>query len=178
MKVREILDITKGQLIIGNENLECENFSKDTRTIQEGDIYIGIKGETFDGSQFWSQALDNGAEAVKYLQGKEKAGRRSCCPCKNRTLGKLCRLYKSTPSKQADACKDFRCYRRIHRNLPPRCHRAPLLERDGDISARMSLRSSLLPQRQGYYCFLRDRHVLGNHDARALSCNRGPCRLP
>ena len=64
MKVRDILQITKGKLIIGNENLECENFSKDTRTIQKGDIYIGIKGEKFDGSQFWKQALDNGAEAV------------------------------------------------------------------------------------------------------------------
>ena len=64
MNVKDILNITKGQLIIGNENLECENFSKDTRTIQNGDIYIGIKGEKFDGSQFWSQALDNGADAV------------------------------------------------------------------------------------------------------------------
>ena len=64
MKVREILQVTKGKLIIGNENLECENFSKDTRIIQKGDIYIGIKGEKFDGSQFWKQALDNGAEAV------------------------------------------------------------------------------------------------------------------
>lgn len=64
MKVKDILDITKGQLIIGNENLECENFSKDTRTIQKGDIYVGIKGEKFDGSQFWSQALDNAADAV------------------------------------------------------------------------------------------------------------------
>jgi len=64
MKVRDILNITKGQLIIGNENLECDNFSKDTRTIEKGDIYIGIKGEKFDGSQFWKQALENGAEAV------------------------------------------------------------------------------------------------------------------
>jgi len=64
MKVKEIIDITKGQLITGNENLECENFSKDTRTIKKGDIYIGIKGENFDGSQFWEQALDNGADAV------------------------------------------------------------------------------------------------------------------
>lgn len=64
MKVKEILNITKGHLVVGNENLECENFSKDTRTIQKGDIYIGIKGEKFDGSMFWEQALDNGAEAV------------------------------------------------------------------------------------------------------------------
>ena len=37
---------------------------EDTRTIQKGDIYIGIKGEKFDGSEFWKQALDNGADAV------------------------------------------------------------------------------------------------------------------
>ena len=64
MKIKDILKATNGKLIVGNEDLICENFSKDTRTIQKGDIYIGIKGEKFDGSQFWKQALDNGAEAV------------------------------------------------------------------------------------------------------------------
>ena len=51
-------------MLFGNEELEVENFSKDTRTIQKGDIYIGIKGEKFDGSNFWNQALDVGATAV------------------------------------------------------------------------------------------------------------------
>ena len=64
MKVKDILNITKGQLIIGDQELECKNFSKDTRNIQKGDIYIGIRGEKFDGSAFWKQALDNGAKAV------------------------------------------------------------------------------------------------------------------
>ena len=64
MKIKDIIDITKGNLITGREDFECENFSKDTRTIQKGDIYIGIKGEKFDGNEFWKQALDNGAEAV------------------------------------------------------------------------------------------------------------------
>ncbi len=64
MKISDILNVTKGKLIRGKENFECENFSKDTRTIKRGDIYIGIKGEKFDGNQFWKQALDNGAEAV------------------------------------------------------------------------------------------------------------------
>ena len=64
MKIKDIIDITKGNLITGREDFECENFSKDTRTIQKGDIYIGIKGEMFDGNEFWKQALDNGAEAV------------------------------------------------------------------------------------------------------------------
>ena len=34
MKVKEILNVTKGKMLCGNEELEVENFSKDTRTIQ------------------------------------------------------------------------------------------------------------------------------------------------
>ncbi len=64
MKVKEILKITQGKLITGNPELECENFSKDTRTIKNGDIYIAIKGEKFDGNSFWKQALELGAQAV------------------------------------------------------------------------------------------------------------------
>ena len=64
MNIDDIVKVTGGKLILGNRKLICEKFSKDTRTIQKGDIYIGIKGENFDGNQFWKQALDNGAEAV------------------------------------------------------------------------------------------------------------------
>lgn len=64
MNVGDIIKVTGGKLILGDRKLICETFSKDTRTIKKGDIYIGIKGEKFDGSQFWKQAFDNGAEAV------------------------------------------------------------------------------------------------------------------
>ena len=64
MKVKDILKVTNGKLLAGNENIECENFSKDTRTINEGDIYIGIKGEKFDGSKLWDEAVEKGAKAV------------------------------------------------------------------------------------------------------------------
>ena len=64
IKVNDILKITNGELITGDKELICEKFSKDTRTIEKDDIYIGIKGEIYDGSQFWKQALDNGAAAV------------------------------------------------------------------------------------------------------------------
>ena len=62
--IKDILISTEGILITGNENLICKEFSKDTRTIKEGDIYIGIKGENFDGNIFWKKALDNGAMGV------------------------------------------------------------------------------------------------------------------
>ena len=64
LTVKDILKVTKGELLLGKENLECKTFSKDTRKIKKGDTYIGIKGETFDGSSFWKQALENGAQAV------------------------------------------------------------------------------------------------------------------
>ena len=64
LTVKDILKVTKGELLLGEENLECKTFSKDTRKIKKGDTYIGIKGETFDGSSFWKQALENGAQAV------------------------------------------------------------------------------------------------------------------
>ena len=64
LTVGDILKVTKGELIIGNEKLECENFSRDTRNIQKGDTYIAIKGEKFDGNIFWKEAFKNGADSV------------------------------------------------------------------------------------------------------------------
>lgn len=64
LKVKDIIEVTKGILISGNDEYECENFSKDTRIIEKDDIYIGIKGENFDGGKFWKEALDKGAKGV------------------------------------------------------------------------------------------------------------------
>lgn len=64
LTIKEIIKETKGELIQGNPEFICKNFSKDTRTIQKGDTYIAIKGEKFDGNLFWKQALEKGAECV------------------------------------------------------------------------------------------------------------------
>ena len=60
--VKDIIKICKGKLICGNEEEICENFSKDTREINEGDIYLGIKGERFNGSIFYKDAFEKGAK--------------------------------------------------------------------------------------------------------------------
>ena len=74
LTVKKILEITKGQLIAGDDALEIESFSKDTRTIKENDCYIGIKGETFDGNRFWLDAKEKGACAciLDSFEGKLK----------------------------------------------------------------------------------------------------------
>ena len=64
LSIKNIIEATKGKLLVGNEEYICMSYSKDTRTIKEGDCYIGIKGETFDGNLFWEKALENGASTV------------------------------------------------------------------------------------------------------------------
>ena len=64
LKIKDILNCTEGILIIGNTNKECINYSINTRTIKQGETYIGIKGEVFDGNNFWKEAFNNGAETV------------------------------------------------------------------------------------------------------------------
>ena len=64
LTIQDIVNCTQGILVNGSEEIICKGFSKDTRTIKKIDIYIGIKGEHFDGNLFWDKALDNGAMGV------------------------------------------------------------------------------------------------------------------
>lgn len=64
MKIKEIIKATNGKLIKGNEEYECEEFCKDTRIIKKGNIYIGIKGEHFNGNELWKEALEKGASTI------------------------------------------------------------------------------------------------------------------
>ena len=64
LKIKDIIKCTNGSLVVGNEDYECINFSRDTRIIKPGDTFIAIKGDTFDGNEFWKEAFDNGADTV------------------------------------------------------------------------------------------------------------------
>ncbi len=63
IKIKDIIRECDGELIFGNEELICDSFSKDTRTIEKGDIYLGIKGPTFDGNLLYKEAFEKGASA-------------------------------------------------------------------------------------------------------------------
>ena len=62
IKVKDIIKICDAQLVYGNEEEICQNFSKDTREIKKDDVYTGIKGENFDGNALYEKALENGAK--------------------------------------------------------------------------------------------------------------------
>jgi len=60
--VKDIIRECNGKLICGNEEEICDKFSRDSRTVSEGEIYLGIKGEKYHGSTFYKEALENGAK--------------------------------------------------------------------------------------------------------------------
>lgn len=70
IKIKDILELCEGKLLCGNENEVLDNFCKDTRILQKDDVYVGIKGENFDGNTLYKEAIDKGAK-VCILQGIE-----------------------------------------------------------------------------------------------------------
>ena len=64
MKIRELIEATGQNInnIRTNINLDMEvKISTDTRTIQDGDFYLPLKGASFDGEKFINQAIEKGA---------------------------------------------------------------------------------------------------------------------
>lgn len=63
LELEEIIKATSAKVLKKDIETGKLNFSTDTRSIQKGDIFVPIKGETFDGENFIENALNNGAEA-------------------------------------------------------------------------------------------------------------------
>ena len=63
LTIKKILEITGGKLVCGNEEEIIEKYSKDTRTINQGECYVGIMGDNFDGNKFYKDAFKLGAKA-------------------------------------------------------------------------------------------------------------------
>lgn len=62
--VKDIIRLCGGKLLSGSDTLELKNFSRDTREIKEGDVYVAIVGDKFDGNNFYEEAIKNGASCL------------------------------------------------------------------------------------------------------------------
>ena len=72
ISIEEIAKITNAEILkCSDEYLkqDIETFSTDTRTIKQGDFYIPLKGENFDGEKFIDKAVENGAIGYFTTQG-------------------------------------------------------------------------------------------------------------
>lgn len=61
-KVLDVVRICNAKLLQGDSNRELGNLCKDTRILKDNDTYVGIKGENFDGNDFYMEAIKKGAK--------------------------------------------------------------------------------------------------------------------
>lgn len=60
----ELINITGAEVLKhADSGVKSYSVSTDTRTIKSGEIYLPLKGETFDGENFIDNALESGADA-------------------------------------------------------------------------------------------------------------------
>ena len=60
--LEEIVTATGAKVIKNITDIRDFSFSTDTRTIEKGQLYLPLKGASFDGENFLSQAIEKGAE--------------------------------------------------------------------------------------------------------------------
>lgn len=64
IKIKDMIGLSNARLIFGNINdcVDFNYFSKDSRLINKGDVFIGIKGDNFDGNNYYEEAFLKGAK--------------------------------------------------------------------------------------------------------------------
>jgi len=70
LDLKEVIEKTGAKVLKNATNIDKFSFSTDTRTVKSGELFIPIKGESFDGENFIEQALENGANG--YLTRGDK----------------------------------------------------------------------------------------------------------
>lgn len=60
----DIVAATGGRLVQGQENAEITNITRDSRTVNDGSLFVPLKGEKADGHDFIDKATAMGAAAV------------------------------------------------------------------------------------------------------------------
>ena len=61
LTIDEILKAAGGRLIQGKRELTASGISIDSRTIKDGELFVAIKGDVFDGHNFIEEAMKKGA---------------------------------------------------------------------------------------------------------------------
>ncbi|GEM_PF-1599259 len=62
------------QLIVGDELSNSAKVWIDSRKVQVGDVFVGLKGEQVDGNDYWQAALDKGARLLVLERAPDAEG--------------------------------------------------------------------------------------------------------
>jgi len=61
---KEILAAVKGRMVSGDPHVRFSGFNSDSRTIHQGELFWALKGDRFDGHDFASRAIMQGASGL------------------------------------------------------------------------------------------------------------------
>lgn len=64
LKISEILKVTNGEVVNNFNDFFITGISIDSRKVKEGELFIAIKGNNFDGHDFIKEAINKGAKAI------------------------------------------------------------------------------------------------------------------
>lgn len=68
MLLNQLLEKLDYQVVAGSDTIEIEHLKNDSRKIEQGDVFVCIKGAGFDGHQFVSEVAEKGAVAVVVME--------------------------------------------------------------------------------------------------------------
>ena len=122
MKVKDIVKITNGKILCGDEKIPCNHFVRDSREVKEGDVYIALKGERFDGNDFCQSAIDNGAKVcIVSKDVREKENDTKLVNSEADKINNSIKENKVTIIKVEDTLKalqEIATYKRMQYNIP------------------------------------------------------------
>lgn len=58
---KELLEYSGGEIVVDNENKTFNELSTDTRNINNGNVFLALKGENFNGNKYIKEAFNKGA---------------------------------------------------------------------------------------------------------------------
>ena len=61
LSLNEIVKAVSGKILHADESVKVKDISTDSRNIHQGDLFFAIEGERFDGHQFVTQTMNDGA---------------------------------------------------------------------------------------------------------------------
>lgn len=91
---KKIAEYTESEFISLNDGI-AEYITTDTRELKEGDLFVAIKGETFDGNDYIEKAFENGAVCALCEKAPTELKGASLLICDDtvKALGALAREY-------------------------------------------------------------------------------------
>lgn len=103
MKLANLLKALDEYELDGNPELDIAGLNYDSRKVEDGDLFIAIKGNTLDGYDYLPDALDRGAVAVA-AEKKDDSGKYSkvWVPNSRRALSRLASCFYDYPFKGMD----------------------------------------------------------------------------